>query len=111
MENDSTNFTHRCAGGQVLRIPIAHHGGNYYCDPDTLKGLEDNGRVLLRYCDEGGNVVDSANPNGSINNIAGVVNERGNVAGMMPHPERAVEPILGSEDGKQILQSIVERLA
>ena len=95
----------------MLSIPIAHHGGNYYCDPDTLKALEDNNRVLLRYCDAEGNVTEDANPNGSLNNIAGVLNERGNVAGMMPHPERAVEPILGSADGVFILQSIVERVA
>ncbi len=110
VENDTSDFTHNCKKGQVLRIPIAHHGGNYYCDPDTLAALEDNNRVLLRYCDESGGVTPDANPNGSINNIAGILNERGNVAGMMPHPERAVEPILGSEDGVYILKSIVDRL-
>jgi phosphoribosylformylglycinamidine synthase I len=111
VENDSSDFTRNCKKGQVLRIPIAHHGGNYYCDPETLAALEDNDRVLLRYCDESGAVTVEANPNGSLNNIAGILNERGNVAGMMPHPERAVEPILGSEDGVYILKSIVERLA
>ena len=109
--NDSSDFTHKCSTGQVLRIPIAHHGGNYYAEPETLKKLEDNGQVLLRYCDQSGNVVDSANPNGSLNNIAGIVSDKGNVAGMMPHPERAVEPILGSADGTLILQSIVERMS
>ncbi len=109
--NNTSDFTHKCKPGQVLSIPIAHHGGNYYCDPDTLKALEDNDRVLLRYCDAEGNVTEEANPNGSLNNIAGILNERGNVAGMMPHPERAVEPILGSADGVYILQSIVERLS
>lgn len=111
VENSTSNFTNLCCKGQVLRIPIAHHGGNYYCDAETLAALEDNDRVLLRYCDENGNVTDEANPNGSLNNIAGILNERGNVAGMMPHPERAVESILGSEDGLYILKSIVERLA
>lgn len=111
VENSTSNFTNLCCKGQVLRIPIAHHGGNYYCDPETLAALEDNDRVLLRYCDENGNVTDEANPNGSLNNIAGILNERGNVAGMMPHPERAVESMLGSEDGLYILKSIVERLA
>lgn len=111
VENTSSDFTHNCAKGQVLSIPIAHHGGNYYCEPDTLKALEDNDRVLLRYCDPSGNVTDEANPNGSLNSIAGIINERGNVAGMMPHPERAVEPILGSADGVFIMQSIVERLS
>lgn len=109
--NDSSDFTNLCNSGQVLSIPIAHHGGNYYADPDTLSQLEDANRVLLRYCQENGAVTDQGNPNGSLNNIAGILNERGNVAGMMPHPERAVEPLLGSEDGKLILQSIVERLS
>ena len=108
--NNTSDFTHLCEAGQVLSIPIAHHGGNYYCDADTLKSLEDNNQVLLRYCDAAGNVSEEANPNGSLNNIAGIINERGNVAGMMPHPERATEPLLGSSDGKLILQSIVERL-
>lgn len=111
VENNSTDFTNLCKTGQVLSIPIAHHGGNYYCDADTLRTIEDNNRVILRYCDEKGNVTEEANPNGSLNNIAGIINERGNVAGMMPHPERAVEPVLGSADGALILQSIVERLA
>lgn len=110
VDNVVSNFTNRCAPGQVLSIPIAHHGGNYYADPETLKELEDNNRVILRYCDESGNVTPAANPNGSLNNIAGIVNAMGNVAGMMPHPERAVEPLLRGEDGRLILQSIVESL-
>ncbi len=111
VENDSSYFTHRCTTGQVLNIPIAHHGGNSYCDPQTLAEIENNNRVLLRYCDADGAVTEEANPNGSINNIAGIINAQGNVAGMMPHPERAVEPLLGSSDGALILQSIVERIA
>lgn len=110
VENDTTDFTNRCKPGQVLSIPIAHHGGNYYADSDTLKALEDDSRVLLRYCDLQGQANEEGNPNGSLHNIAGIINERGNVAGMMPHPERAVEPLLGSEDGKFILESIVARL-
>ena len=110
VENNASDFSNLCAQGQVLSIPIAHHGGNYYADSDTIRELEDNSRVLLRYCDERGGVNDSANPNGSINNIAGILNARGNVAGMMPHPERAIEMCLGSDDGRLILQSIVERL-
>lgn len=111
VENDSSDFTNRCMPGQVLCVPIAHHGGNYYADPDTLNQLEDGNRVLLRYCEENGAITGQGNPNGSLNNIAGILNERGNVAGMMPHPERAVEPLLGSEDGKLILESIVARLS
>jgi len=111
VENDSSDFTHLCRRGQVLRIPIAHHGGCYYCEPETLERLEQCDRILLRYCDEDGHVTESANPNGSLANIAGIVNEEGNVAGMMPHPERAVEELLGSTDGILILKSIVERLS
>jgi phosphoribosylformylglycinamidine synthase len=111
VENNASDYTHLCDKGQVLRIPIAHHGGQYYCDPDTLKELEANNRILLRYCDDQGNITEAGNPNGSLASIAGIVNERGNVAGMMPHPERAVEDLLGSADGVFILKSIVERLS
>lgn len=106
--NNKTNFTSLCSDGQVLRIPIAHHGGNYYADSETLKKIEDNGQVLLRYSDAAGNVSPETNPNGSLNNIAGIINKAGNVAGMMPHPERAVEACLGGTDGVYILKSIVE---
>ncbi|MEN6522023.1 MAG: phosphoribosylformylglycinamidine synthase subunit PurQ [Armatimonadota bacterium] len=107
-ENLNTPWTHKCNEGQALRIPIAHQGGNYTCDPETLQQIEDNGQVILRYCDERGVVSAEANPNGSLNNIAGIINEKGNVAGMMPHPERAVEKILGSDDGVAILRSVIE---
>ncbi|HOM72928.1 MAG TPA: phosphoribosylformylglycinamidine synthase subunit PurQ [Armatimonadota bacterium] len=106
--NLNTPWTNQCKNGQVLNIPIAHQGGNFVCDQETLKRIEDNGQVILRYCDEAGRVTPEANPNGSLNNIAGVINERGNVAGMMPHPERAVEKILGSADGLNILRSVIE---
>ncbi|MBI2844137.1 MAG: phosphoribosylformylglycinamidine synthase subunit PurQ [Armatimonadetes bacterium] len=102
-----TPWTNQCREGQVLRIPIAHQGGNYVADAETIRSIEENGQVILRYCDERGCVTEAANPNGSMNNIAGIINERGNVAGMMPHPERAVESILGSTDGIAILKSIV----
>lgn len=108
--NNNTGFTNQCSPGHVLNIPIAHHGGNYYADPDTVRELEEQGRVILRYCDSDGNESEEANPNGSTNNIAGIINSEGNVAGMMPHPERAVEDILGSEDGLCIFNSIVESL-
>lgn len=106
--NLKTPWTNLCQQGQVLQVPIAHQGGNYLCDDETLKRIEENGQVILRYCDEQGNVTAEANPNGSLNNIAGIVNARGNVAGMMPHPERAVESVLGSADGIAILRSVIE---
>ena len=106
--NVDTPWTNLCEQGRVLRIPIAHQGGNYVCAPDVLEKLESEGRVILRYCSADGDVTKEANPNGSINNIAGIINEEGNVAGMMPHPERAVEECLGSTDGLLILKSVVE---
>ena len=99
VETTSSIFTREYEVGQVLRMPIAHADGNYHADDETLDRLEGEGRVLFRYADAGGDIIDSANPNGSARSIAGIVNEAGNVMGMMPHPERAVEPILGSEDG------------
>ena len=111
VEHTNSAFTNTCQQGQVLRIPIAHGDGNYYCDSDTLARLEDKNQILFRYCDESGAITDEANPNGSIANIAGIMNERGNVAGMMPHPERASESVLGSEDGRFVLQSLVNALA
>ncbi len=108
VENADTPFTNQCEEGQILKIPIAHHDGNYFVDEDTLRKMEDNGQILLRYCDEFGNITEEANPNGSIRNIAGVSNEKKNVFGLMPHPERASESILGTEDGLYILRSILE---
>jgi len=108
VENSDTPFTNQCEDGQVLKIPIAHHDGNYFVDEETLRKMEDNGQIVLRYCDEFGNITDEANPNGSIRNIAGITNEKQNVFGLMPHPERASESILGNEDGLYILKSIVE---
>jgi phosphoribosylformylglycinamidine synthase subunit PurQ / glutaminase len=105
-QNLDTPWTNAC-GESVMSVPIAHQGGRYVCDPDVLKHLEANGQVLLRYSDEHGNVTPEANPNGSLNNIAGIINEKGNVAGMMPHPERAVETALGSTDGIAIFQSLL----
>lgn len=108
VENNETPFTSACKKGEVLRIPIAHNEGNYYADNDTIQRIEKNGQVVFRYCDESGNVVPSANPNGSINNIAGICNEERNVLGMMPHPERCSESILGSTDGARIFRSVLE---
>ena len=107
VENTDTPFTNQCKNGQVLNIPIAHHDGNYFVDEDTLKEMEDNGQILLRYCDKNGNITEEANPNGSLKNIAGITNNDKNVFGLMPHPERASEGILGSTDGLYILKSIL----
>jgi phosphoribosylformylglycinamidine synthase I len=107
VENAQTAFSNACRPGQVLEIPIAHMEGNYYADPATLEALENSGQVLFRYCSSGGEVSDEANPNGSLHNIAGISNREGNVLGMMPHPERASDPLVGSTDGRFIFQSLV----
>ena len=108
VENAGTAFTRACRKGQVLRIPISHGEGNYYADDEVLERLEREGRVVFRYVTPEGEVTPEANPNGSLNNIAGIVNREGNVLGMMPHPERACEALLGSEDGNLVFQSIVK---
>lgn len=107
-ENTDTPFTNALAPGQVLRIPISHGEGRYVADVSTLDELEASGRVIFRYCMPGGEITREANPNGSERNIAGIVNERGNVVGMMPHPERACEALMGGEDGLLIWQSVVQ---
>jgi phosphoribosylformylglycinamidine synthase I len=107
VEHADTPFTCGAQVGQVLRIPIGHGEGNYYAPPDVLAGLEANRQVLFRYTTADGIVTDAANPNGSVNGIAGICNQQRNVVGMMPHPERACEPSLGSVDGLVILESVV----
>jgi phosphoribosylformylglycinamidine synthase len=111
VEQVNTPFTARCRPGQVLRIPIAHGEGNYYAPPDTVADLETNGRVVFRYADARGQLVDTANPNGSLHSIAGICNAGRNVVGLMPHPERACEAITGSADGRILFESVVETLA
>lgn len=111
VDNAATPFSGRCRSGQVLQLPIAHGQGNYYADEATLRELEDHGQVVLRYCDAAGQVTPEANPNGSLHNIAGIVSRDGNIFGLMPHPERAVEAILGSEDGRPILLSMIDAAA
>jgi phosphoribosylformylglycinamidine synthase I len=106
VENDNTVYTGACRQGDVLRIPIAHGEGNYYHFDDELKTLEETGQVVFRYCDAAGNITRQANPNGSAHNIAGITNREGNVLGMMPHPERVVETILGSSDGLKVFESV-----
>ena len=110
VENAATPFTGACKPGQVLKIPVAHAEGNYYTDPVTLAGLQANAQVVLRYCTADGQVTLEANPNGSVDNIAGLRNAEGNVLGMMPHPERSAEEMLGNEDGRLILTSMLESL-
>jgi len=107
VENENTPFTNLCHKGQVLKIPIAHTDGNYFISEDGLKKLKQNQQIVFRYCDQYGKITPEANPNGSLYHIAGICNEKRNVLGMMPHPERASEKILGAEDGKYIFQSIV----
>ena len=107
-ERTDTQFTGRCRPGQLLQVPVSHGEGNFYADTATLALLEEEGRVLFRYCDPSGAVTGPANPNGSAHNIAGIINEAGNVLGMMPHPERSCELILGSTDGSLIFQSIID---
>lgn len=111
VENAETAFTSAYEPGQVLRMPIAHGEGNYVADPETLDRLEAERRVVFRYVDRSGEPTDEANPNGSVRNIAGILNERGNVMGMMPHPERAVADWLGSTDGLGVFQSWVRALS
>ena len=108
VERTDTRFSSTCTSGQILQVPISHGEGNYYADAGTLEMLEREGRVLFRYCDDSGDATDASNPNGSANNIAGIINEAGNVLGMMPHPERCCEAILGGTDGALIFQSIVD---
>ena len=107
-ERVDTPFSSRCRPGQILQVPVSHGEGNYFADQATLDRLEQDGRVLFRYCDPQGEATESANPNGSAHNIAGITNEAGNVLGMMPHPERSCEALLGSEDGSLIFQSMID---
>ncbi len=104
VENANNKFLQKLQVGDILNIPIAHGEGNYYIDDEGLKRLKDNGQILLSYCDEKGNI---SNPNGSVESIAGICNEQKNVFGLMPHPERAMEEILGSDDGVKMLQGFM----
>lgn len=111
VENTSTAFTKYYDDKAVVRIPVAHHDGNYFADDTTLKELEDKDRVAFRYCDQAGNPTAEANPNGSAANIAGIINESGNVLGMMPHPERLADAALGGIDGKHMFDGLAKNLA
>jgi phosphoribosylformylglycinamidine synthase len=108
VERSDLPYTSHCSEREVISVPIPHGEGSYFADPATLSRLEQNGQVVFRYCDAGGRVVPSANPNGSLHNIAGIVNKRGNVLGMMPHPERCSEQELGGTDGLKLFRSVAE---
>ncbi len=110
VERSAAPFTTLACSGDVLSIPVSHGDGNYYVDDSTLEYIEANGQIAFRYCDANGDITPESNPNGSRGNIAGVTNEAGNVLGLMPHPERVVEPELGGSDGLIILRSIDEAL-
>jgi phosphoribosylformylglycinamidine synthase I len=107
VDQPETPFTSLYRKGEVIRIPIAHAEGRYVAPPGVIRGLEDQGRIVFRFCDAAGNLTPESNPNGAIGNITGVVNREGNVLAMMPHPERASEAILGSEDGKKVFSSMI----
>jgi phosphoribosylformylglycinamidine synthase len=108
VENTDTPFTSVLHKGQVLDIPIAHGEGNYFAEPETLKALQANNQILVRYCDASGNVTPEANPNGSLENIAGICSHGRNVFGLMPHPERVCDSLLGGAEGRGIFQSMIE---
>lgn len=110
VERADTAFTSDCSQGQVLRLPISHNDGNFFASTEDLALLRSHRQVTFRYCDADGNVSPQANVNGSADSIAGVINDRGNVMALMPHPERAAERLLGSEDGRCIFRSLVESL-
>jgi phosphoribosylformylglycinamidine synthase len=111
VERTAAPFTTKYRAGQVVRFPVAHAEGNYFADPATLERLEGEGRIAFRYAEPDGSVTDEANPNGAARNIAGIVNERGNVLGMMPHPERLADPLLSGTDGKRMFDGLVEALS
>jgi phosphoribosylformylglycinamidine synthase I len=110
LEKEGTPFTRLGRRGQVLRIPIAHYEGNYYAPAERLEELERGGQVVFRYCDPEGRLSEEANVNGALNSIAGIINRRGNVMGLMPHPERASEAVMGSQDGRLIFESLLKSL-
>ncbi len=111
VEQLDTPFTRACTAGQVLRLPIAHGEGKYFAEPDVLARLEANRQVVFRYATAAGEITAEANANGSLHNIAGICNPDRNVVGLMPHPERACETVLGSDDGLVLFESVLQRLA
>lgn len=110
-ETDRTPFTRLIPPGTILRLPIAHAEGNYYVDSETLSRLRVRNQIVFRYCDSIGKLTDESNPNGSLDGIAGICNEAGNIVGMMPHPERFSEAVLGGADGRRVFESVLEAMA
>lgn len=110
VENDNTPYTSESENGRVLSLPVAHADGNYFCDEATFRVLEENGQIVFRYCDADGEFTADSNPNGALSNIAGICNLDRNVLGMMPHPERACEELLGSNDGRDIFRSLTKAI-
>lgn len=111
VENSDTPYTGEIGGSKVLSIPVAHADGNYVCDDSTYESMEENGQIVFRYCEDDGRITEGSNPNGSRSNIAGICNLDRNVLGMMPHPERACEELLGSNDGREIFRSLANSIA
>tara|TARA_B110000305_G_C19465489_1_gene657579 strand:+ start:9298 stop:9987 length:690 start_codon:yes stop_codon:yes gene_type:complete len=110
VENDKSFFTHNYNKNEIVNIPIAHNEGNYFADENVIKDIEDKNLVVFRYCNKNGDINEETNPNGSLKNIAGIINEKGNVLGMMPHPERATDDITGLNDGEKFFTSIIESI-
>ena len=110
VENDKSFFTHNYNKNEIVNIPIAHNEGNYFADENVIKDIEDKNLVAFRYCNKNGDINEETNPNGSLKNIAGIINEKGNVLGMMPHPERATDDITGLNDGEKFFTSIIESI-
>lgn len=110
VENADTPFTSEYSSGEAIICPIAHNEGNYYADPETIEEMEENGQILFRYSNPHGEVNEHTNPNGSINSIAGIINRNGNVVGMMPHPERSADAVLGLDGGKGVFVSMLQHL-
>lgn len=110
MENNETNFTKGIASNKILKIPIAHSDGNYFIENDALKELEDNNQIVFKYSSPEGFITEEANPNGSLNNIAGIINKKGNILGIMPHPERSCDPVLKKTDGSLIFVALVNNI-
>ena len=110
VENSDSGFTHKYSNKEIIEIPVAHNEGNYFADKNIIDDIEDKNLIAFRYCDENGVVNDKTNPNGSKNNIAGIINEKGNILGMMPHPERATDETAGLSDGEKFFTSILESI-